>query len=178
MDKRFLLALTFAAAVVGAQAPVLPSSPQNLAFTTGELGKVPPGWFVSSPGYSARLTEEEQSPGKRAVQLEYNEEKSSPGGNLMQTFDAAAYRNKQVRFRAAVRVAGAGAADQAALWLRVDRQPGVISFFDNMGNRPIRNRDWRYFEIIASIDYDAQKINIGMILQRMGKAWIADASFD
>src|SRR5215468_7791453 len=99
MCKHFLLVLAFAAVVAGAQAPVTPPGPQNLAFTAGELGKVPPGWFVSTPGYSAGLTEEEQSSGKRAVELVYDEQRS-PFGNLMQTFDAAAYRGKQVRFRA------------------------------------------------------------------------------
>jgi C-terminal processing protease CtpA/Prc len=176
MGKQFFFALAFAAVVVGAQGPVTPSSPQNLGFT-GEVGKVPPGWFVSTPGYTARLTEEEQSPGKRAVELTYGEQKS-PFGNLMQTFDATAYRGKQVRFRAAVRMTGEGPADAAQLWFRVDRKPGVMGFFDNMGNRPIRSRDWQYFEIVANVEHDAQKINIGMMLIRTGRAWISDASLD
>src|SRR5690349_19594132 len=145
MGKRLLLVLAFAAMVVRAQGPGIPANPQNLGFSAGEVGRVPPGWFVSTPGYSARLTEEEQSPGKRAVEISFVEQQQAQFGNLMQTFDATAYRGKQVRFRAAVRVAGASPTDAAQLWFRVDRKPGVMGFFDNMGNRPIRSRDWQYF---------------------------------
>src|SRR5262249_51966596 len=82
------------------------------------------------------------------------------------------------RFRAAVRVEGVASQDRAQLWFRVDRQGGQMGFFDNMGDRPIQSRTWQYFEILANVDNDAQRLNIGMMLIRFGTAWISDASLE
>ena len=96
----------------------------------------------------------------------------------MQAFDATPYRGKRVRFRAAVRTAGADANDRAQLWFRVDRTDHAMGFFDNMGDRPIRVPEWQYFDITGDIDSDAERINIGMMLIGKGKAWIDDVSFE
>jgi hypothetical protein len=152
---------------------------QNLTFESGEVGSLPTGWISPTPGYTARITSEPFSAGKRSVELASGDQAAqSPFGNLMQSFDGTAYRGKQVRFRAAVRVNVSTAADRAQLWFRADRPNGQMGFFDNMDTRPIRNREWQYFEIIANVDSDAQRINIGMMLIRTGHAWIADASLD
>ena len=96
----------------------------------------------------------------------------------MQTFDAAAYRGKRVRFRAAVRLAAAGDDDRAQMWFRVDRTDGGMGFFDNMRDRPIRGVDWQYYDITGDVDSDAGRINIGLMLIGKGKAWIDDVSVD
>jgi C-terminal processing protease CtpA/Prc len=166
-----LLSLTVAAQV--------PSQPlRNLQLEQGELGQVPTGWFGNMPGYNARLLAEGAAAGKRAVEIEFKEPNpQSNFGLLRQTFDATAYRGKRVRFRAAVRMEGETPQDRAQLWFRVDRIGGV-GFFDNMDARPIRSRDWQYFEITGDVADDAQLINLGMMLIQRGRAWVSDMTLD
>jgi hypothetical protein len=157
------------------------SGPQNLSFESGEAGAVPQGWKATSPrgsanpGYAAKLTGENAKEGKYCAELA-SEGRAAAFGNLMQVFDGTAYRGKRVRFRAAVRTDGQ-ISGQGQLWFRVDRQGGEIGFFDNMGDRPIRDREWKYYEITGDIEPDAERINIGVILVGEGKVWIDDASF-
>jgi hypothetical protein len=151
--------------------------PQNLQFQAGELGQVPTGWFGNMPGYTARLTAEGVSTGKRAVEIAGAAQPPSQFGLLRINFNAAPYRGKKIRFRAAVRVEGSTPEDRAQLWLRVDLQQGM-GFFDNMGDRPIRTRDWQYFDIVGDVANDAEQIFLGMMLIQKGKAWISDATFD
>jgi Peptidase family S41 len=160
-----------------AGAAVAQSGPTNLNFEAGESGALPQGWKATSPGgapnpgYTARLTAENARQGKYCAELAA-EGQGGAFGNLMQAFDATAYRGKRVRFRAAVRSQG-----QAQLWFRVDRKNGVVGFFDNMGDRPIREQEWKYYEITGDVEPDAEKINFGVILVGGGKLWIDDASF-
>jgi hypothetical protein len=139
---------------------------------------LPQGWKISNPrglanpGYTAKLTHEQVREGAFCAELSSGDGERAPFGNLMQNFDAAAYRGKRVRFRAAVRTEGRG-----QLWLRVDRQNGEMGFFDNMGDRPILEKEWRYYDIVGDVALDAERINIGVILLRTGKVWIDDASF-
>src|SRR5439155_1342015 len=80
--------LALCSIALAADAQVL--GPQNLVFDNGDLGVVPAGWFVPTPGYTARVIAEGAAPGKRAVELALSDPATqSPFGNLMQTFDAA-----------------------------------------------------------------------------------------
>src|SRR5437879_201193 len=96
------IVLLFACSVVGQ------SGPANLNFESGEAGSIPQGWKApsmsgaTSPGRTVKLTQDHAKEGKFCAELA--SEPGAPGfGNLMQTFDATAYRGKRVRFRAAVR---------------------------------------------------------------------------
>ena len=155
------------------------SAPQNLGFENGPPGAFPQGWVVPTPGYAAILTSENAKAGAHCAELSRSAG-STQGrfGNLMQTFDAAAYRGKHVRFRAAVRISSVARGDRAELWLRVDRQNGEMGFFDNMDDRPIREPEWRYYDITGDIESDAERINIGIMLLGSGKAWIDDVSLE
>src|SRR5262249_37657460 len=151
-----LLALLFLSCAAIAQ-----SGPVNLGFESGEAGALPEGWKATSPrggagntGYTAKLTRDQAKQGSFCAELA-SEAGAAGFGNLMQNFDAAAYRGKRVRFRAAVRSDGRG-----QLWLRVDRQGGEVGFFDNMGDRPVLDQEWKYYEITGDIDPDAERINI------------------
>ncbi|MFT6108367.1 MAG: hypothetical protein ACJA2W_001279 [Planctomycetota bacterium] len=91
-------------------------------------------------------------------------------GMLNQSLEAASYRGKRVRFRAAVRTAERGTGGKAQLWLRVDsgKDGGEtsISAFDNMGDRPIEAGDWQHYEIVADVGEDAVRMTIGVIALR------------
>lgn len=155
-------------------------APVNLDFESGSEGEVPPGWFSPTTqfGYTAALTTDRPQQGKQSVKLT-----GAPApdarmafGNVMQHVDAAAYRGKRVRLRGAVRVEGVGAS--AGLWLRVDRAQKQMGFFDNMQDRPIRSSAWAYYEIAGDVAADAESLNLGLILQGTGTAWLDDVTID
>src|SRR5262245_8555935 len=89
---------------------------------------------------------------------------------LMQTVSAATLRGKAVRLRAQVRATAKGAAGEGALWLRVDRPNGQMGFFDNMGNRPIRELEWQMYTIDGTVADDAEQIAFGLMV--MGSATV------
>ena len=74
---------------------------------------------------------------------------------LMQTIPAQNLRGKTVRLRGLVRATPRESTAGAALWLRVDRPNQQMGFFDNMGNRPIRDPDWKEYAIEGQLADDA-----------------------
>jgi C-terminal processing protease CtpA/Prc len=156
--------------------------PVNLDFEQGAVGQVPDGWASPTKiNYAAELTEEQPKSGKRAALLRSVPSATAAGsefGNLMQAVDAAPFRGRRVRFRAAVRMEAAEPGARAQLWLRVDRGANKVGFFDNMGDRPVTSGEWQYYEIVGDVDEDALVVNVGMILLGKGKAWLDDASFE
>lgn len=178
---------TRAAQRVSARQSAAPSPVVNPDFEQGEIGQVPSGWFVPLPsqqaGYTAKLVTERPESGKRCALLSRDKEATgeaqSAFGNLMQSFDAAPYRGKRVRFRAAVRLdAAPDSSGRAQLWLRVDRKNDEMGFFDNMHDRPITAKEWRTYDIVGDVEKDAESINLGiMLFGGEGKVWIDDVSF-
>jgi hypothetical protein len=93
-------------------------------------------------------------------------------GTIVQTVPAGPYRGKSVRLRAAAKTKVEGADNQGRLWLRVDRANGVVGFFDNMSDRPIRTESWRIFEIEGAVGEDANHLYFGGFLQGSGSVWL------
>jgi hypothetical protein len=156
--------------------------PRNLRFEEGEAGKVPPGWFVpvveKTTGSLAELRRKGcRTEGGCAV---VTAPATSPGtgGNLMQSFSAAAYRGKTVRLRGWVRVEAASPEDRAQMWLHVDRPNGRLGFVDDMDDRPVRPSDWTSCEIVAEIDRDAQFLDFGVTAIGRGRVWVDDVTLD
>jgi C-terminal processing protease CtpA/Prc len=151
----------------------------NLDFKQGQLGEAPAGWrLTAAAGYSLKLTDQCSKPQSRcAVLRSEGPSTAEAAGIVQQSFDAAPYHNKVVRFRAAVRVESQYAA-RAQLWFRVDRPGGQKGFFDNMGNRPIVSSAWRSYDILGEVDGDATNVYVGMILTGGGAAYIGDASIE
>jgi Peptidase family S41 len=90
----------------------------------------------------------------------------SQGGDgfatVMQNVPALPLRGKTVRLRGLVRAeTSSDAATGAALWLRIDRAGGQMGFFDNMGNRPVRDSEWRQYEIEGQVADDATNVAFG-----------------
>jgi erythromycin esterase len=166
------------AALAAAPAPVA----TNLDFETGEVGKPPEGWTVPSAlaegGYRAFVTDVGPRGGTRAARLDRQGERKKLAlfGTLMQRIDAAPFRGKRVRFRAAVRAEVEAGGNQAQLWLRVDRPGGEIGFFDNMVDRPIVSPEWSTYEITGEVTEDAEALAFGLILTGKGRVWVDDGS--
>src|SRR4051794_38819336 len=179
----FALLLPAALFSQASQAPAPLAAPTNLDFEQGQPGEVPPGWFNSSfaknNGYTAKIVTDKPEAGRQAVQVALEGERKDPSafGNLLTSFDAAPYRGKRIRFRAAVRAEVSGG-DTAALWLRVDREGGAMGLFDNMADRPIRSSEWKTYEITGDVAPDAKSIYLGLMLLGRGRAWIAPASLE
>jgi hypothetical protein len=81
----------------------------------------------------------------------------------MQTVPAASLRGKAVRLQAQARATAADASGGGALWLRVDRANQVMGFFDNMGNRPIREPEWRPYTVEGPVADDAENVAFGVM---------------
>ena len=56
----------------------------------------------------------------------------------------------------------------AMIWARVDRKKGR-GFFDNMGNRPVRNKEWKTYNIEGTIDSGATNLTFGVLTILNGK---------
>jgi C-terminal processing protease CtpA/Prc len=158
--------------------------PLNLNLEDGTAGQVPAGWFLPAPsrdaGYVAQMTKDRPKQGRWCARLSRDVATgpSQSFGNLLQGFDAAPYRGQRIRFRAAVRAEVAGPGNQAQLWLRVDCKGSRMGFFDNMGDRPIVDADWRDYQIIGDVAEAAERITLGLLLLGSGRAWIDAASFE
>lgn len=167
---------TAAVAALALAAAAIAEGPLDIE--SGQVGKPPPGWSVPTAGYLAELREGGAAAGSRAARLSSKADARSPFGNLMRSVDAAPYRGKVVRFRAAVRVEGAGGDDRGQLWLRVDRPDQRVGFFDNMGERPISSGAWSHYEITGDVARDAVALNLGLMLVSRGAAWLDDVSLE
>jgi hypothetical protein len=154
---------------------------RNAGFEEGIIGETPKEWSVPAvPGFETSLSNESPLSGNQCATIRRIADSGAPFGNLIQRVDAAQLRGKRVRFQAAVRAEVDGRRNQAQLWLRVDRTTAdgqrAMGAFDNMGDRPITNSEWRHYEIVGDVAEDAEKITVGMMLLGKGQAWIDDAS--
>ncbi|MCG8406557.1 MAG: S41 family peptidase [Phycisphaerales bacterium] len=150
-------------------------------FEDNEIGGVPDNWVVpeaSAAGFNVKVAEGDAAEGEQYIQLHSElHPRRSPFGNVMQSEDAAPFRGKMIRFRAAVRADVFGY-NSAQLWLRVDRPNKQMGFFDNMRDRPITSNKWKYYEIVGLVDEDAVSINFGLMLSRKGNADLDDVSIE
>lgn len=148
----------------------------------------PAGWVFPSTleqaGYRLHVETDQPAAGKKCALLDATAIKPSDGmfGNLMQSIDAASFRGKRVRFRAAVKTGELSADGRAQLWFRVDRAAAggqsKIGAFDNMQDRPIRDGQWKHYEIVGQVEGDAVRIHVGLLVLGKGKAWLDDASLE
>jgi C-terminal processing protease CtpA/Prc len=159
----------------------------NPGFEDGEVGQMPSGWSVQplsqQNGFAAALTDEQPKSGRYCLVFKSRVGAFTPTpGALDQSIDAAAFRNKRVRLRAAVRTSVTGPGAKAQLWLRVDRQNRdnrtVRGFFDDMSDRPILAREWAYYEIIGDVEEDAERLVLGLRFYGAGKVWMDDVSLE
>ena len=179
---RLLLAFAVTPLLLVAQ-----TRPVNLDFRQGELGGPPGGWDVPNrkEGYVARITDECVKPHSRCVVIEHQGSGASAGiGKLMQSFNAAPFRNHDVRLRASVRVvpgdSPAAGECKAQMWFRVDLPPkvGVTGFFDDMNGRPITSPAWKTYEIAGWADEEAETIHIGIMLFGPCKVFVDEMTFE
>jgi hypothetical protein len=163
-----ILALTGAWGAAG-------QGPANLDFEDGELGKIPIAWTLPASsakiGFTAAISEDDPRSGKRCVLVSRPLKGKDPGlyslgdqGKLTQTFAAAGFRGKRVRFRVAARVEPAGFLSWGQFLVRISPKTGLPAFHDDMADRPILHKQWRDYEILAEVAQDADRIDLELIL--------------
>ena len=102
-------------------------------------------------------------------------------GSLGQTIDAKAFQGRRIKLRAAVRTEGAGPGNQAHLWLRVQKEgfaPASLLFEDDMADRPITTGEWQVFETVGDVPTDAERIDYGLALVGVGRAWLDSVALE
>src|SRR5947209_433418 len=165
---RHVFVLFALATVVSAQV-----KPANPGFEEGELGHVPPGWFVpqalKAAGFEAKVVAEGCRTGHCAMITPAANAPADMFGNLMQTVPAEGYRLRRIRLRAAIR-----ATTRAQMWLRIDRADHTMAFLENMGRNPVTSAEWKTYAIEADVPEDAASIAIGVMQFANGPAWVDD----
>ncbi|MCY4095456.1 MAG: hypothetical protein OXG05_10085 [Gammaproteobacteria bacterium] len=165
------------------------SRPTNLDFEAGKIGKIPESWAspTQQGGYSVRLSDENPKRGRLCVEIAKPDRRSfpkAPFGNVMQMIDAKPFRGKRLRYTGWARAQSVltdwlrMSTSRAQAWMRVDKSLGTIGFLDSMQDRPIRSNNWTRFEIVGDVANDAEHLNLGLILQGKGKAWLDDVQID
>lgn len=91
-------------------------------------------------------------------------------GNVLQGIDPTDLRGKKIRYRFQAKIAEGNCKLQG--WLRVDRESGKKGLFDNMGTRPVRNKEWKEYEISGTVDDDAKRLTLGVFLMGSGAGLI------
>jgi len=97
-------------------------------------------------------------------------------GTVFQSVDAAPYRGREVRLRAAVRTDvhsdGDGKDNHVKLGLRFNREGSSAGFFEKMIDEPITDSTWARYEITGTVAGDADQIVFGGFLRGRGAAYL------
>jgi hypothetical protein len=65
--------------------------------------------------------------------------------------------------------------------LRVQKDgfgPATLLFADDTADRPITTREWRVFEAVGDVPTDAARMDYGLALVRVGRAWLDSVALD
>lgn len=139
-----------------------------------------PGWFMagSHPNdYEMGIVPGSGQNRGPAAFLKSKKDGIAGFGTMMQQFAADDYREKRVRFSAAVRTEEVKS--WAGLWMRVDGVNGRVLAFDNMQKRPIPgNTGWQRYDVVLDVPAEAQVVAFGVLMGDSGKLWIEDAKFE
>lgn len=164
--------------------------PGNLNFEASSVGESPAQWVIWSKlrrfGFEVVTSDDRPFGGDRAavVRRAPGDEVGEASGNLVQRINAAPYRGKRIRLRAAAR---ADLPDSALAFVRLRIQagdPGEVEdadrppIFDSLDRHRVVSSDWRLYEITAEVPHDAGTISYGLFLVGAGNAWIDEISLE
>ncbi|MBL8511150.1 MAG: hypothetical protein JNM52_05845 [Betaproteobacteria bacterium] len=142
----------------------------SLLTVTTALPPKPAGWRISgtSPGAFDYYSDATHSySGKPSITLKATRVLASGYGTVMQSFDAAPFHGKRIRFSGYLKTA---AASTPLMWMRVDSADNVLGFDNQTGHPPLSDQDWTPFSIVLDVSKEAVAINLGLGL-RGGQAW-------
>jgi hypothetical protein len=164
--------------------------PANLRFDKDEAGSPPAhGWFVPSMENVTGNLSEVRRKGCRgknscAVLIAPVVPPDSTG-RLMQSFSAAAYRGKFVKFSAWMKMDAGSPADHAQIFMQTDgpnRRSGFRSERDLQADLTEQAfpkvPGWHYREVTGRVDKDAQFLELGFSAYGHGQVWIDEVTFE
>jgi hypothetical protein len=180
--RTLLLAVLFGSALFSqTRAATINERFENIDFAEGNLGALPSGWHLGQMPGSVYLAEIVASPcnsGGRCATLRTVNLGPNGFSFLYQNINATPHRGKRFTFRAAVRAEVSGSGNLARLLVRVHRENGQSSFFDNMSDHPITGATWNFYKIRGVVGPDARDIELGMQLFGIGVAWLDSISLN
>jgi hypothetical protein len=144
-----------------------------------EASDAPVGWkFLSaSSGFSLEIVSDTNSE-KHARIVGKGPLTAEDFGNLFQSLDASAFRNRRIQFTGRVRTSDLAAEASTHLWLRIDaegRDRNMVPIvFDNMSKRPITSSNWDEYQIVCDVPENARFIHVGAFLINVGSAEVDD----
>lgn len=101
---------------------------------------------------------------------------AGPFGNVLQSVNPADLLGDDIRMRFQAKVDQGRCRLQG--WMRVDRNSKKRGFFDNMGDRPIRDKEWQEYEIVGTVDEDAANITFGVMFLGNGSALVDNITLE
>ena len=146
---------------------------------TGSFAGLPEGWLGAGThpqNYEMSIDATVKHSGQASGRIVFTGEKAEGFGTLMQSFNAANYLGKRVRFSAAVKTADVQS--WAGLWMRIDKGSQTVEF-DNMQNRPLKGTaGWKKYDVVLDVPQDATGIFFGVLLDSAGEVWLSDVKFE
>jgi len=172
--RTFVHLIVIAAIVAITASAYAQVAPTNLDFEMdiAHGNAVPLPWVVAQhqPHYDVTLDSTQAFSGRHSLTIRSHGTPSDDEfENVMQSLDAAPYRGKQVRFRAAVRLSKKENGE-AHLWMRVDRPEQREGFFAANSSHPITSPQWGEYQIMGYVAPDAERVFIGCFLNGEGEA--------
>ncbi|NUN95481.1 MAG: tetratricopeptide repeat protein [Candidatus Omnitrophica bacterium] len=156
-------------------------TPINLLFDSDETGErmttvLPSGWYAIGnrrDHYTLGIDRTEVQQGSTSGYVKFTGSDSTGFGGMAQSFSAANYLGKRVRFSAWIKTRIL--TGRVHLYLRVDRQDSVTLAFDNMNDRAVtRDAEWAQYATVLDVPPVAASLNFGFFLAGSGQAWVSD----
>jgi len=98
-------------------------------------------------------------------------------GELSQNFKAKQYRDKRMRFSAAIKSDGADLS--AALFMSVEGVCHQMLGYDDMNGRNVTgSQDWDKYKIVLDVPEESDYILFGIRVNGKGEVWISSVMFE
>jgi hypothetical protein len=95
----------------------------------------------------------------------------------MQSFEAAKYLGRRVRFSALVKTADVGGF--GGLWMRVDDHDRPNAALATAQDHPVKGTaDWSRQAVVLDASANAERISFGFTLNGAGQIWLTDPQFE
>jgi uncharacterized protein (TIGR02246 family) len=173
--------LSFLALAAFAQLQPTASHPTNVDFSDGEIGQIPSGWHMDQSVLAAGFRAEMRRDGCDGFVTCVTLQPSVPipgakGAALAQTFPAAPYRGKWIRFSAWLRVQDP-AQGYVHVRMRFDYPNGRRAEIFDSAVSPVISPEWQRRDVYAYVYPTAESISIWTRFEPGGSAWVAAPSF-
>ena len=148
------------------------SGPANLDFKSGDPGQLPSGWTVSEAARkNGELSELRRSGCFRESSCVLVRR------NLLQKFDAEAWRGRVVVLRGWLRVQPASENDRAAMRIVIEGLDGRRQVAAGLRDEAVHSGDWQRNDAIIYVDSEIRSITIGVLFTGEGESWVEGVSF-